>query len=64
MRIDGNTRVFFVLGHPVAQVRAPEVFNPLFQAHGVNAVLVPAHVAPERLEAFVRGLPGDGRRQQ
>ncbi|MEX8518841.1 MAG: shikimate dehydrogenase [Leptothrix sp. (in: b-proteobacteria)] len=58
MRIDGNTRVFFVLGHPVAQVRAPEVFNPLFQAHGVNAVLVPAHVAPERLEAFVRGVPG------
>jgi shikimate dehydrogenase len=46
MRIDGHTRVFFVLGHPVGQVRAPEVFNPLFQAHGVNAVLLPAEVAP------------------
>ena len=41
MLIDGHTQVFFVLGHPVTQVRAPEVFNPLFQAHGVNAVLLP-----------------------
>lgn len=55
MFIDGRTRVFFVLGHPVAQVRAPGVFNPLFQAHGVNAVLLPADVAPERLATFVRG---------
>lgn len=55
MLIDGHTQVFFVLGHPVTQVRAPEVFNPLFQAHGVNAVLLPAEVAPERFEGFVRG---------
>src|SRR5450830_1554596 len=55
MLIDGHTQVFFVLGHPVTQVRAPEVFNPLFQAHGVNAVLLPAEVAPERFEAFVHG---------
>lgn len=54
MLIDGHTQVFFVLGHPVTQVRAPEVFNPLFQAHGVNAVLLPAEVAPARFEEFVR----------
>ncbi|MEY2874440.1 MAG: hypothetical protein RLZZ373_1811 [Pseudomonadota bacterium] len=55
MHINGHTRVFLVLGHPVGQVRAPEVFNPLFQAHGVDAVLVPAEVAPARLADFVRG---------
>ncbi len=54
MQISGNTRVFMVLGHPVAQVRAPEVFNHLFAQHGVDAVLVPAHVAPEDLAGFVR----------
>lgn len=56
MHINGHTRVFLVLGHPVGQVRAPEVFNPLFQAHGVDAVLVPADVAPARLGDFVRGV--------
>ena len=30
MNISGSTRVFLILGDPVAQVRAPEVFNPLF----------------------------------
>ncbi len=54
MNIDGNTRVFLILGDPVSQVRAPEAFNHLFRRHGVNAVLVPAKVAPERFAAFVR----------
>ena len=41
MTITGTTRVFFILGDPVAQVRAPEVFNHLFRQHGIDAVLVP-----------------------
>lgn len=52
--ITGTTRVFLIVGDPVAQVRAPEVFNPLFRSHGADAVLVPAHVAPAHFEAFVR----------
>ncbi|HEY6135770.1 MAG TPA: shikimate dehydrogenase [Rubrivivax sp.] len=54
MQITGTTRVFMILGDPIAQVRAPEIFNPLFQRHGVDAVLVPAHVAPADLAGFVR----------
>ena len=54
MPITGTTRVFLILGDPVAQVRAPEAFNHLFRRHGVDAVLVPAHVAPKDLEGFVR----------
>ncbi len=53
MNITGSTRVFLILGYPVAQVRAPEVFNPLFARHGVDAVLVPVQVAPQRLAGFV-----------
>jgi shikimate dehydrogenase len=52
--ITGTTRVFFIVGDPVAQVRAPEVFNHLFRRHGADAVLVPAHVAPAHFDAFVR----------
>ena len=54
MAITGSTRVFLILGDPVAQVRAPEAFNHLFRRHGVDAVLVPAQVTPVHLEGFVR----------
>jgi shikimate dehydrogenase len=53
MNISGTTKTFMILGDPVAQVRAPEVYNHLFKRHGINAVLVPAKVAPEALKGFV-----------
>lgn len=54
--ITGSTRVFLILGDPVEQVRAPELFNHLFQRHGVDAVLVPAEVAAADLTSFVSGV--------
>jgi shikimate dehydrogenase len=54
MNISGTTQTFMILGDPVAQVRAPEVYNHLFERHGVNAVLVPAKVAPADLIGFVK----------
>jgi len=50
--ITGTTRVFQILGHPVTQVRAPELYNHLFRKHGQDAVLVPAEVAPADFEAY------------
>ena len=54
MSISGKTKVFMIIGDPVAQVRAPEVYNHLFARHGVDAVVVPMKVAPAHLEGFVR----------
>lgn len=54
MSISGKTKVFMIIGDPVAQVRAPEVYNHLFARHGVDAVVVPMKVAPPHLEGFVR----------
>lgn len=54
MNITGTTRVFFIVGDPVAQVRAPEVYNHLFRRHGVDAVVVPMKVPPAHLADFVR----------
>ncbi|HMS06591.1 MAG TPA: hypothetical protein PKD73_12505, partial [Burkholderiaceae bacterium] len=51
--ITGTTRVFFILGDPVAQVRAPEVYNHLFQQHGIDAVLVPLKLSGAKLPAFL-----------
>jgi shikimate dehydrogenase len=53
MPITGTTRVFFILGDPVAQVRAPEVYNHLFQRFGVDAVLVPLKLPAAALPGFL-----------
>lgn len=52
--LSGATDVYLILRDPVEQVRAPESFNLIFSRMGIDAVLVPAHVAPEHLNAFVR----------
>ena len=54
MTITGHTRVFLILGDPIAQVQAPALFNALFRQHGVDAVLVPAQVAAADFSAFAR----------
>lgn len=52
--INGTTDVYLILGDPVAQVRAPESFNLIFAEFGINAVLVPVHLPPASVRAFVR----------
>lgn len=54
--IGGGTRLFAIIGDPVAQVRSPEVFNASFATLGVDAVLVPMHVAPTGLDDVLSGL--------
>lgn len=54
MTITGRTQVFFIIGDPVAQVRAPEVYNHLFERHGVDAVVVPLKLPAAALPGFLR----------
>lgn len=54
--ISGRTRLFAVLGDPVAQVMAPAMMNRLFAEHGLDAVLVPVEVSPSDLDAAVDGM--------
>ena len=54
--IAGDTRLYVIIGDPVAHTRAPEVFNPLFLDRGVNAVMVPMQVKAEDLEIAFEGL--------
>lgn len=54
--ISGRTRLFAVLGDPVAQVMAPGIMNRLFMEHDVDAVLVPVEVSASDLDAVVDGL--------
>jgi shikimate dehydrogenase len=53
MKITGSTRVFYIIGDPVAQVRAPEVYNQLFGQAGIDAVLVPLKLPAAALPGFL-----------
>ncbi|MFD0430766.1 shikimate dehydrogenase family protein [Streptomyces zhihengii] len=54
--MSGTTRLYAVLGDPVAQVQAPAMLNPLFTRLGTDAILVPVHVRPGDLDTTVPGL--------
>ena len=55
-RITGATRLYAIIGDPIAQVRSPEVFTERFAAAGMDAVLVPVHVPRDRFDAIVPAL--------
>lgn len=42
--INGRTRVYPILGDPIAQVHCPQLLNPCFREAGIDAVMVPLHV--------------------
>lgn len=56
MRIDGHTKLAFVLGHPVGHSLSPAMHQAAFAATGLNAVYLPWAVPPNRLAAAVQGL--------
>lgn len=57
---NGESRVYGILGHPVAQSLSPAMHNAAFRACGLNAVYVPFPTPPDRLEQAVRGLAAAG----
>ncbi|MBB3213520.1 shikimate dehydrogenase [Herbaspirillum sp. Sphag1AN] len=45
--IDGKTQLIAHLGFPTESFKAPMIYNPWFQKHGINAVVVPMGVKPD-----------------
>lgn len=54
--ISGKTRLFGIVGHPIEQVRSPEMFTASFKARGADAILVPFHVLPDDFDRVVSSL--------
>jgi shikimate dehydrogenase len=54
--IDGATRLFAIIGDPIGQVKSPQTLNPRFAAAGLNAVMIPVNVKPDRFDETVKGL--------
>jgi shikimate dehydrogenase len=54
--ITGHTGLFCILADPIDHVRTPQMFNAYLQKIGIDAVLVPVHVAHQDLARVMRSL--------
>ncbi len=54
--ISGRTRVYFMLGHPIAQVKTPTFFNDMLAEANIDSVVVALNVKPENLKETVLSL--------
>lgn len=50
--VTGRTSIIPLVGHPVEQVKTPGPMNQWFAEQGIDAVVVPMDVRPERVAAF------------
>lgn len=56
MLVTGQTKVMFLLAHPVGHVRGTAILNAHFEATGKNVVASPLHVLPDDLEASIGAI--------
>jgi shikimate dehydrogenase len=54
-RITGSTKVAFIVGDPIYQVKTPELINRYLDEVLVNAVIVPIHVSADQLQMLIKG---------
>lgn len=50
------TKLFAIIGEPIAQVRSPEIFNRLFEERGVDAHMAPMLVKASGVAQSLAGL--------
>ncbi|TGS81043.1 shikimate dehydrogenase [Mesorhizobium sp. M3A.F.Ca.ET.174.01.1.1] len=53
IKIDGRTRLYFILGDPIAQVKSPSGMSAAFQREGIHAAMLPAQIASTHLLPFL-----------
>ncbi|PKM62202.1 MAG: shikimate dehydrogenase [Firmicutes bacterium HGW-Firmicutes-4] len=56
MRISVDTKIYAVIGDPIAQSLSPQLHNGLFKETGVDALYLPIAVKSEDLEKLVAGF--------
>lgn len=56
MNITVNTKMYAVIGDPIAQSLSPQLHNGLFEANGIDAIYFPVEVKSEDLEKLVQGF--------
>ena len=54
--LSGATRLHFIVGDPIAQVKSPAGVTQAFNDAGHNAICIPAHVTPAHLAGWHAGV--------
>src|SRR6185437_12144579 len=54
--VDGATRIFAIIGEPIAQVKSPAAITKRFRAAGRNALLIPLNIPTAHFDDVMRGL--------
>jgi shikimate dehydrogenase len=52
--IDGKTKLIVHLGYPTESFKAPMIYNPYFEKHAINAVVVPMGCKPDDYATFLK----------
>jgi shikimate dehydrogenase len=54
--LSGASRIYFIVGDPIAQVKSPTGVSQTMQERGLEALVIPAHVAPTNLNVWFQGI--------
>src|SRR6185437_11764203 len=54
--ITGATRLYAIIGDPIAQVRSPEVFTARFADAGIDAVMIPVRIPVQHFDTIAPAL--------
>lgn len=55
VELNGETQIFPIIGDPIGQVKSPALLTEELVRRGINAIVIPAHVKPQTLTAFING---------
>lgn len=56
LHLDGETRIYLIVGDPIAQVKSPADLSRIMAERGANALVIPAHVAAGDFDAFMQSV--------
>jgi len=54
--INGNTEIIAHIGYPTHTFKSPMIYNPYFEASGINAVVMPMGCKPENYPQFLQAV--------
>ena len=56
VRLDGETRIFPIIGDPIGQVKSPALLTAIMVERGVNAMVIPVHIASADVPVYMDAL--------
>ena len=53
IKVDGETKLFPIIGHPIGQVKSPASLSQIMADRGFNGIVAPVHILPEDLAGWL-----------